>query len=77
MNKIIESFLDTHTQEYGLENMKKETRFEHFVNRLIINKYSLERFNPDDIMTGDGEIGEYKIFCVNEKFHVKRKTFSW
>lgn len=23
------------------------------------------------------ERGEYKIFCVNRKFHVKRKTLSW
>lgn len=23
------------------------------------------------------KLREYKIFCVNRKFHVKRKTLSW
>ena len=39
MNKIIESFLRTHIEEYGLGDAEKEVSFEHFVNRCIINKY--------------------------------------
>lgn len=57
MNKIIESFLNTHIVEYELSNIKKETAFEHFINRCIINKYSTERFDPNDILTDDGEKG--------------------
>lgn len=57
MNKIIDSFLKTHIQEYELESMKSETAFEHFVNRCIINKYSSERFDPALVMTDPGEKG--------------------
>lgn len=57
MNKIIESFLRTHIEEYGLENAQKEVAFEHFVNRCIINKYASDRFDPADIMTDPGEKG--------------------
>lgn len=57
MNQIIESFLNTHINEYGITSFKKETAFEHFANRLIINKYSIDRFDPDDVMTEAGEIG--------------------
>lgn len=57
MNQIIESFLNTHINEYGKASLKKETAFEHFANRLIINKYSIDRFDPDDVMTDAGEIG--------------------
>ncbi len=57
MNKIIESFLNTHIAEYEIENFEKETAFEHFVNRCIVNKYSVDRFNPLDIMTDEGEKG--------------------
>lgn len=57
MNKIIESFLDTHTEEYGLCNNKPEINFEHFINRCIINKYAADRFDPADIMTDPGEKG--------------------
>lgn len=84
MNKIIESFLETHTMEYNIHDMKKETRFEHFINRLIINKYSLERFNPDDIMTGEGEIGLDGIGIIvsnmliidEDTLHAALKLFS-
>ena len=37
MNKIIESFLNTHIREYGLTSEKPETAFEHFINRCIVN----------------------------------------
>lgn len=57
MNKIIESFLNTHISEYGLASEKTETAFEHFINRCIVNKYSVERFDPADIMTDKGEKG--------------------
>ena len=40
MNQIIKSFLTTHIKEYGLEKIKESTAFEHFINRIIINKYS-------------------------------------
>lgn len=57
MNKIIESFLNTHIDEYGLGDAEKELSFEHFINRCIINKYAADRFDPSDIMTDPGEKG--------------------
>ena len=57
MNKIIESFLNTHIKEYSIEEFEKEIAFEHFINRCIINKYSVDRFDPMDIMTDEGEKG--------------------
>ena len=57
MNKIIESFLNTHIKEYSIEEFEKEIAFEHFINRCIINKYSVDRFDPMDIMTDKGEKG--------------------
>lgn len=57
MNKIIESFLNTHITEYDIEDFEKEIAFEHFVNRCIVNKYSVDRFDPLDIMTDEGEKG--------------------
>ena len=57
MNKIIESFLNTHIMEYNIDDFEKETAFEHFVNRCIVNKYSVDRFDPMDIMTDEGEKG--------------------
>lgn len=57
MNKIIESFLNTHIKEYGIVSLKTETAFEHFVNRCIINKYAIDRFDPADVMTDKGEKG--------------------
>lgn len=57
MNKIIESFLNTHISEYSIEEFEKEIAFEHFINRCIVNKYSVDRFDPMDIMTDEGEKG--------------------
>lgn len=57
MNKIIESFLNTHIREYSIEEFEKEIAFEHFINRCIVNKYSVDRFDPMDIMTDEGEKG--------------------
>lgn len=57
MNKIIESFLNTHIREYSIEKFEKEIAFEHFINRCIVNKYSIDRFDPMDIMTDEGEKG--------------------
>lgn len=57
MNRILKNFLDVHKQEYEIQNMPYEKAFEHFVNRCIVNKYSAERFDPQDIMTEEGEKG--------------------
>ncbi len=57
MNKIIENFLETHVKEYSIEEYEKEKAFEHFVNRCIVNKYSVDRFDPMEIMTDEGEKG--------------------
>lgn len=66
MNKIIESFLDTHKQEYAIEEYGNEKAFEHFVNRCIVNKYSTERFDPSEIMTEPGEQGiDGVAICIN------------
>lgn len=66
MNKIIESFLDTHIQEYSIQQLPKDTAFEHFINKCIINKYSIDRFDPSDIMTDSGEKGlDGVAICVN------------
>ena len=68
MNKIIESFLNTHIFEYSLSKLKMETAFEHFINKCIVNKYAVERFNPDDIMTDEGEKGlDGVAILINEK----------
>lgn len=66
MNKIIESFLETHKQEYAIEQIPNDVAFEHFVNRCIVNKYSVERFDPSDVMTDSGEKGVDGVaICVN------------
>ena len=57
MNQIIKAALDAHTLEYSIEALEEDKRFEHFINRCVVNKYSLDRFDPADIMTGEGEIG--------------------
>lgn len=57
MNQIIKGFLNEHINEYDISSYKEEDAFEHFVNRCIITKYTLERFDPNDIMTDAGEIG--------------------
>ncbi|MFB5763948.1 AIPR family protein [Paenibacillus medicaginis] len=73
MNKIIESFLETHVKEYSIENMKKETAFEHFINRCIINKYTLDRFDPNDVMTDEGEKGlDGVAIIINDKLVVTK-----
>lgn len=57
MNQIIKSYLDAHIKEYNIENTDITWAFEHFVNKCIINGISLDRFDPNDIMTEKGEIG--------------------
>lgn len=68
MNKIIENFLNMHKKEYSIESWDNTKAFEHFINRCLINKYITERFDPQVIMTDDGEIGIDGIaICVNDK----------
>lgn len=68
MNKIIESFLDTHKKEYAIEDWSTDDAFEHFINRCIINKYTNDRFDPETIMTDDGEKGlDGVAICVNDR----------
>ena len=68
MNKIIDSFLNTHISEYEIGDYKKEIAFEHFVNRCIVNKYVTDRFDPSDIMTDAGEKGlDGVAIIVNER----------
>ena len=57
MNQIVASFLGTHIEEYEIQSFSKEDAFEHFINRLVVNKYTTERFDPSDVMTNAGEIG--------------------
>ena len=68
MNKIIESFLDTHKKEYAIEDWSTDDAFEHLINRCIINKYTNDRFDPETIMTDDGEKGlDGVAICVNDR----------
>lgn len=68
MNKIIESFLKTHIDEYEIDSIKRDVAFEHFINRCIINKYVPDRFDPEDIMTDPGEKGlDGVAIIVNDK----------
>lgn len=68
MNKIIESFLKTHVGEYTIEKMNTDAAFEHFINRCIINKYTIDRFDPEKIMTKRGEKGiDGVAIIVNDK----------
>ena len=57
MNQIIKGFLNEHVNEYGISSYEEKDAFEHFINRCIVTKYTLERFDPNDIMTDSGEIG--------------------
>ena len=57
MNQIINSYLEAHIKEYGILDYTPQTAFEHFVNKCIVNSASLERFDPSDVMTDEGEIG--------------------
>ncbi len=71
MNQIIESFLSTHIGEYSIQHMKPDEAFEHFIDRCIVNKYSIERFDPMDVMTKKGEIGLDGIaIIVNDRLIV-------
>ena len=77
MNKIIESFLRTHIEEYGLGDTEKEVSFEHFINRCIINKYAADRFDPSDIMTDSGEKGlDGVAIIVNDRLILDNDDFS-
>ena len=57
MNQIINSYLDAHIKEYRISDYSIQTAFEHFVNKCIVNSASLDRFDPSDVMTDEGEIG--------------------
>lgn len=57
MNQIIHSYLDAHIKEYEIETYRLAEAFEHFINKCIINRLTIERFDPKDIMTDGGEIG--------------------
>lgn len=77
MNKIIESFLDTHRKEYNLINDPIERSFEHFINKLIINKYIPDRFDPSDVMQDEGERGLDGIaIVVNDKLMTSLDEFN-
>lgn len=67
MNQVISSFLSEHIKEYGLEQEQEEVAFEHFINRCIVTKYTVERFNPSDVMIEMGEIGIDGIAIVINK----------
>lgn len=57
MNQIIKNSLSEHIKEYGINSFSEADSFEHFMNRCIVTKYTTERFDPEDIMTQQGEIG--------------------
>lgn len=56
MNKIIESFLNNHINEYELSGGKNDN-FEHFINYIVMRNFTSRHFNPDIICTDEGEIG--------------------
>lgn len=77
MNQIIKSFLSTHIKEYAIDDMKEDKAFEHFINRIIINKYSIERFDPDTIMTDDGEKGlDGVAIIINERLITEKEELE-
>lgn len=57
MNQLIRSYVEAHKKEYGLEDYDFDRQFEHFINKCIVNRLTLDRFDPQDIMTNKGEIG--------------------
>lgn len=57
VNQIIRSYLDAHVNEYSIQDYEPDSAFEHFVNKCIINRYTVDRFDPQDVMTEKGEIG--------------------
>lgn len=67
MNQIIKGFLNEHISEYGISTYSEKDAFEHFINRCIVTKYTLERFDPIDIMTDAGEIGLDGVAIVINK----------
>lgn len=76
MDQITRSFLSAHKAEYGIDDWDDQKAFEHFVNRCIVNKYTTERFDPEDIMTKPGEIGTDGIaICVND--HLITSLDEW
>ena len=68
MNQIIKSYLETHKKEYALDDYDLSTLFEHFINKCIVNRMTLDRFDPKNILTEEGEIGVDGIaIIVNEQ----------
>ena len=57
MNHIIKSYVETHKKEYSLDDYSLSKQFEHFINKCIVNRMTLDRFDPKDILTEKGEIG--------------------
>lgn len=57
MNHIIKSYVETHKKEYSLDDYNLSNQFEHFINKCIVNRMTLDRFDPQDILTEKGEIG--------------------
>lgn len=77
MNRIIESFLETHRKEYNLIEETKEKSFEHFINKLVVNKYIADRFDPSDIMQDEGERGIDGIaIVINDKLITSLDEFN-
>ena len=56
MNRIIDSFLDNHINEYELTG-NRDTSFEHFINFIVTRNYTSRHFDPDIVGTDDGEVG--------------------
>ena len=57
MNQLIRSYVDAHKKEYALDDYDLDKQFEHFINKCIVNRATIDRFNPEDVMTEKGEIG--------------------
>ena len=67
MNQIISGFLAEHIREYKIQSLEEKDAFEHFINRCIVTKYTIERFDPSDVMTDKGEIGIDGVAIVINK----------
>lgn len=67
MNQIISGFLSEHVKEYRIQSLEEKDAFEHFINRCIVTKYTVERFDPADVMTDGGEIGIDGVAIVINK----------
>lgn len=57
MNQLIRSYVEAHKKEYGLDDYDFDRQFEHFINKCVVNRLTLDRFDPQDVMTSKGEIG--------------------